>query len=87
MWRILNDGDADVTYTHPVRIFFFLILTELAQHRTVLFVPFSICGAQRTGCSALHGTARQGHVSVALALLDFGSDISAKSAVRQRTMS
>ena len=86
MLRILKDGDADVKYAHPVRNFF-LILTELAQHRTVLFSPFSICDAQHTGWSALHGTASQGHVSVALALLDFGSDISATSAVRQRTMS
>jgi ankyrin repeat protein len=43
-----------------------------------------MCDAQCTGWSALHAAAYQGHVSVALALLDAGSDISAMSAVCQR---
>ena len=45
---------------------------------------FSMCDAQCTGWSALHGAANRGHVSVALALLDAGSDISAMSAVCQK---
>ena len=40
-----------------------------------------MCDAQHIGWTALHGAAYNGHVSVAIHLIEAGSDISATSSV------